>query len=378
MIFRDHLPRFLLVILCGLSRIAVADSCEIDGVCLTMEKGTDEVELFVENRNAFPVKVWLDVDLENMRASRNLPDSTIFKPNSRARMVSLFVQNQKKKSRFNPSIKWRKVNDYWQSCVDNYLCIQVELKDDIFTFFMQNTIEAPLTISFENNGFKNLEPSVPFPHVQSCAAKERCTLFTARLIEDFGGWHYPHNIRAKKGFLNVHHDDDFVYRLPYQLGTRHRVGQGYNGKFSHRGEYAIDWNMPVGTPVYAARGGRVIDVVDHHTSGGVRKSFRERGNNIRILHDDNSIGAYVHLKSKGVFVTVGDSVVQGQKIGLSGNTGYSSGPHLHYEVYGINQFLEEVNFPIKFEVGGPVPRELEEGKSYTAVSVKRKPPKVPE
>lgn len=374
---RCCLPRMLLFALFWLNLPAVADSCETDGVCLTIEKENDKVELFIENLNIFPVKVWLDVDLKNMRASRNLPDTAIFQPKSRTKMVSLFVQDQKEKSRFNPSIKWRKVDDYWQSCVENYLCIQAELEDDIFTFFMQNTIEAPLTISFENKGFKNLEPSVTFPHVQSCAAKKRCRLFTARLVEDFGGWHYPHNIRAKTGFLNVNHDGGFIYRLPYQLGTRHRVGQGYNGDFSHRGEYAIDWNMPVGTPVYAARGGKVIELVDHYNSGGIRKTFRERGNNIKILHDDKSIGAYVHLKNNGVLVKVGDRVVQGQKIGLSGNTGYSSGPHLHFEVYGINQLLEEVNFPIKFEVGGSVPRELEEGKTYTAVSVKRNLPDVP-
>lgn len=352
----------------------MANSCETDGVCLTIEKADDKVELFVNNINTFPVKVWLDVDLENMRASRNLPDTAIFQPGSRTKVVSLFVQDRAKKSRFNPAIKWRKVNDYWQNCIENYLCIQVELKDDVFTFFMLNTIEAPLTISFENKGFKNLKPSVTFPHAQSCAAKKRCTLFTARLIEDFGGWHYPHSIQAKRGFLNVSHDDSFVYRLPYQLSTRRRVGQGYNGEFSHRGEYAIDWNMPVGTPVYAARGGKVIEVVDHYTSGGVRKAYREHSNNIKILHDDRSVGAYVHLQNNGSFVKVGESVVQGQKIGLSGNTGYSSGPHLHFEVYSINEFLEEVNFPIKFEVGDSAPRELEEGKAYTAVSVKQSLP----
>ena len=66
---RRHLPRILLVALFWLSQPVVADSCETDGVCLTIEKGRDKVDLFVENLNIVPVKVWLDVDLENMRAS---------------------------------------------------------------------------------------------------------------------------------------------------------------------------------------------------------------------------------------------------------------------------------------------------------------------
>lgn len=372
--YRRALPRILAVALLWLALPVMADSCDTDGVCLSVEKNSGEVTLLVNNLNSFPVKAWLDVDLENMQASRSLPDTFILKPDSRTEIVDLRVLDPKERSRFSPAFKWRKVNEDWQNCVEDYLCIEAELKDDVFTFFMRNTIGSPLTISFEDRGFKNLKPSVKFPHVQSCAEKERCVLFTAELIEDFGGWHYPHNIRAKKGFLNVSHDDGFVYRLPYQLGTRRKVGQGYNGEFSHRGEYAIDWNMPVGTPVYAARGGRVIDVVERYSAGGVHSSFQNRGNNIKVLHDDNSIGAYVHLAKNGALVKVGEEVMQGQQIGLSGNTGYSSGPHLHFEVYGINARLEEVSFPIQFEVGNSVPREVKEGKSYTAVSVKGKAP----
>src|SRR5690606_10521252 len=168
-----------------------------------------------------PIKLWFDIDLDNMWVNVDLPRITTVQAQSRLEVARLSVQNAGERSRFNPSFKWRKTSDFWRNCVDNYLCIEVELSDDLFTFYTQNTIESPLTIAFEDKGFKNLKPDVAFPHVHSCPARGRCKLFTAQLIDEFGGWHYPHAVRVKKGYLDIDHDDDFIYQLPYQLGTRH-------------------------------------------------------------------------------------------------------------------------------------------------------------
>jgi len=128
---------------------------------------------------------------------------------------------------------------------------------------------------------------------------------------------------------------DFEYRLPFDYGQV-RVDQGFGGRFSHadaQNFYAVDFAVPEGTPVLAARGGVVVQVEsDFERAGLDRERYGGRANYIRILHDDGSMALYAHLKPEGVQVRVGQQVRQGQRIALSGNTGYSTAPHLHFVV----------------------------------------------
>ncbi len=128
---------------------------------------------------------------------------------------------------------------------------------------------------------------------------------------------------------------DFEYRVPFDYG-RVRVDQGFGGRFSHsdaQNFYAIDFALPEGTPVLAARGGTVMQVEsDFQRAGLDREHYGGRANFIRILHEDGSMALYAHLKPEGVEVRVGQQVRQGQRIALSGNTGYSTAPHLHFAV----------------------------------------------
>ena len=112
-----------------------------------------------------------------------------------------------------------------------------------------------------------------------------------------------------------------------------RVTQGWNGKFTHNGpksRYAIDVSMPVGTPIVAVKAGRVLDMKMDSTRGGPSREFRPFANFIRIGHDDGTMNIYVHLSGKTERVQPGDRVAKGQVIALSGNTGYTTGPHLHF------------------------------------------------
>ena len=128
-------------------------------------------------------------------------------------------------------------------------------------------------------------------------------------------------------------DTSFVYSLPFENGSSHLVVQGYFGIFSHKERAALDFKMKRGTKIVAVRDGVVIRVKEDGSKGGWSRKFRSHGNNIVIQHSDNSRSGYWHLQKDGALVNVGDSVKQGQVIGLSGKTGYSSMPHLHFIVW---------------------------------------------
>jgi len=125
--------------------------------------------------------------------------------------------------------------------------------------------------------------------------------------------------------------DSYEYELPFQKGTKYRVVQGYGGLFSHRYIAALDFEMPIGTPVYAAREGIIYRYKDDSDEGGLFSKYKNKANYIIIKHDDGSFGCYWHLKRNGVLIKSGH-VSQGQQIGFSGATGQVFRPHLHFSV----------------------------------------------
>jgi murein DD-endopeptidase MepM/ murein hydrolase activator NlpD len=135
----------------------------------------------------------------------------------------------------------------------------------------------------------------------------------------------------QKGILKD--DTSYVYALPFEPGKKHCVLQGYFGPFSHKERAALDFKMKKGTKICAARDGVVTRVVEENTRGGWSRKNRPFANLIIIQHDDGSRSGYWHLQHNGALVNVGDTVKKGQVIGLSGKTGYSATPHLHFMVW---------------------------------------------
>jgi murein DD-endopeptidase MepM/ murein hydrolase activator NlpD len=121
------------------------------------------------------------------------------------------------------------------------------------------------------------------------------------------------------------------YRLPFPVGDSAQLIQGNNGPWGHEGAaaYAFDFIMPIGSAVTAARAGQVVAVEGRYFDG-TRKPGEE--NFVVIQHADSSFARYYHLTHNGPRVTVGVSVAAGDTIGLSGTTGASAGPHLHFDV----------------------------------------------
>lgn len=129
-------------------------------------------------------------------------------------------------------------------------------------------------------------------------------------------------------------DSSYVYSLPFENNKKVFLIQAYDSKMSHKGEYALDFKVKKKTKICAAREGVVIAARGDSDKGGLKPGNMSDGNHISIKHDDGSIAHYWHLIKNGALVKVGDTVMKGQLIGLSGNTGYSAFPHMHFEVIG--------------------------------------------
>lgn len=101
-----------------------------------------------------------------------------------------------------------------------------------------------------------------------------------------------------------------------------------------------DFAVPVGTPVDAASAGVVVKAGPN--GGGDGPAY---GNAIVIKHANNTYSQYAHLSK--IQVKIGQKVAVGQQIALSGNTGNSSGPHLHFEIRTTPNYGSAVN-PMAF------------------------------
>ena len=156
--------------------------------------------------------------------------------------------------------------------------------------------------------------------------------------------------RAALGSPDAVHKPPRPYRVPFDVGSTYVISQAYPSRFTHTtpdSQYAVDIALPDGTPVYSAREGTVINARHDFFRGAADPVMMDQANVIEILHDDGTIGIYAHLRWDSIRVRIGAHVVRGQYIADSGNTGFSSGPHLHFAVIR-NAGTADVSIPVQF------------------------------
>lgn len=197
--------------------------------------------------------------------------------------------------------------------------------------WVTNDYDVPLTIdvTFKTD---NLSPIAVAPKTVITAHKT-IAIGSFAPADPRKPWRLGYESIIRFGDASVE-PEPYVYALPWAEGS-FTVGQGFHGDFSHKGEsaFAVDVTMPEGTIVTAAREGIVVATHDKATVGGesVGKSYRE-ANWVVVRHDDGSTAYYGHLAPGGVIARAGQRVGRGEPLGRSGNTGFSSGPHLHFAV----------------------------------------------
>ncbi len=159
------------------------------------------------------------------------------------------------------------------------------------------------------------------------------------------------------------------YRVPFSIANNFTVTQAHPDLVTHTTPdsfYAVDIAMPVGTDIVAARDGIVFDVAsDNYRSGLNPKIDGPSANVVRILHDDGTYAIYAHLNWNSIRVRPGDRVRRGQYIADSGNTGFSSGPHLHFAVVR-NTGLKLMSVPVVFTGANNAPVMPSSGQLLTA------------
>ncbi|WP_223787201.1 peptidoglycan DD-metalloendopeptidase family protein [Marinicella meishanensis] len=232
-------------------------------------------------------------------------------------------------------------------------------------YYGVNPYHGPVAVRMEFTLQENAVADPPLPATFVIPGNSDELLTTVTGQDQYQAWSFQFSYTSVMGDPNAKHQDGHVYQRPFQADQQHFISQAFFGEFTHQGEqnrHAIDIVMPEGTPVLAARGGVVMDIADDFYDGGTDASQIQRGNYIRILHDDGSMGVYAHLQLESVRVAPGQRIDTGHQIALSGNTGFTSGPHLHFAVQ-VNDNLRLVSVPfllqhrngeVKFPTVGPL------------------------
>lgn len=238
-------------------------------------------------------------------------------------------------------------------CIDNWACFDVVKRAADIEFWLSNNKPFPITATLDVKGSNLSSPSGirdTYSETRVLVGQQRLLVLTLSATNPLRPTDYRDDFFWTPGILNAKHDDVYRYALPYAQGASFRLVQGFGGGYSHSGpsRYALDFALPVGTPVHAAREGKVIDLQQKHNRGGPSRRYSRYANFITILHDDGTTGEYYHLRKNGVAVALGDTIKRGQLIGYSGNTGFSSLPHLHFAVYQAKSHGKYASIEIKF------------------------------
>ena len=158
-------------------------------------------------------------------------------------------------------------------------------------------------------------------------------LVTILMLCELLSFSQTNSLSTKNVKETVGDEFSFGYSLPYEKGKSFLLVQAYQSKLlSHKNEFALDFKMPKGTKICAARDGVVVEVKEDSRKGGIKRKYLSQGNHVIIKHDDGTYANYWHLKYNGALINVGDTIREGQVIALAGKTGYAAFSHLHFEV----------------------------------------------
>lgn len=251
---------------------------------------------------------------------------------------------------------------------NSVLVVEERASNGDIVFEAENMNPFLVTLSLDFDRLDNLRSNQKLPLYIELAGHAKKEIARLSPISKSEASFHTASYGWVKGSAFAVHDDNYLYGLPFAKGSAVRVSQGYNGGLSHRGlsAYAIDFPLPIGTPLYAAREGDVVGIDVSSNLGGASPEYRPYMNYLNIRHSDGTLGNYYHLKQGGAAVKIGDKVSKGQLIAYSGNTGYATAPHLHFSVSKVDpvSMRRPMNIPIKFQTAQGIVSNPQEGDRY--------------
>lgn len=239
------------------------------------------------------------------------------------------------------------------------------IQNDSLYIDLSNSLSAPIEIQFTVlDSTKSYVKFNPYGLLKVGDTLKRALVIPLDKVKDTAKVNFKtyldYNITF--GVPNETYDTDFKYELPFQKGKRYKIIQSFGGKFSHNksySKYAIDFGLPIGDTITAARRGKVYFVKEDSKEHCRTIKCIDMANKIYIIHDDGTMAHYVHLDFEGALVEVGDTVEANQPIGISGMTGFTTIPHLHFVLYKARS----ISIPFTFK--GIRHNKLKQGRYYS-------------
>lgn len=254
---------------------------------------------------------------------------------------------------------------YQTSCAQNGLKVYDEKTENGYVIYANNNEYCPVSVEF-NFSLKNLKSSKDNQRIFVIPAQaKKFKVLELNIKKENEAYGFNYNIVYNIGnhFLSEN-SKPFEYDLPFPTSKSYSIYQGYNGKFSHQNKNALDFDMPIGSKVLAIRKGIIIKVVDKYNRSCPTSNCNRYNNFITVYHEDGTFAEYTHIKYKGSAVNVGQKIEKGELIAYSGNVGWSTGPHLHLEIFS-QQIHQRLTLPVKFKINkGEDAVFLEEDKTY--------------
>jgi murein DD-endopeptidase MepM/ murein hydrolase activator NlpD len=334
------------------------------------------------------LKVLSEDDYDSLMHLTSSPLMMLFEKNSfRDRVIDYYatkrLQHTKKSKLLDAFVKEKKVIDatrelFFQAPKSSAFSSHSKHKhrrQDVFATEKRGDDYVDIFFTNSNRYAVTIKVREDFSHINKKSYQDKVFVIKAKSKVKYARLYYTSPLvkysfayKWVAGSKDAQHDNNYLYRLPYRVGESHMVSQGFHGKATHKGHaaYAVDFQMKVGTKIYAARDGIVFRLKENSNKHGFDKKFSQDGNYVTILHNDGTFGTYYHLKKGGVVVHRWQKITRGELLGYSGNTGYSSGPHLHFAVYKVLDNFHIQSLPIKFISARGVITNPQQGVYYKA------------
>jgi murein DD-endopeptidase MepM/ murein hydrolase activator NlpD len=241
--------------------------------------------------------------------------------------------------------------------------------DEGVTLVAHNTYFSPVQLAYRLTSLENVAATTPRTGIVTIAPRSEHALLSVGKANRQGDMSFAYEFEFLPGSPEAEHAPTQPYRLPFALASSFPVSQAFPDAITHAdpaSQHAIDFVMPIGTGVFAAREGVVIEVASDFFDAGLDLAADgPRANVVRVLHDDGTMALYAHLNWNSIRVVPGQRVRRGEHLADSGNTGFSSGPHLHFVVQR-NRGGAIVSVPVEFAGAGGVPVVVARGGRYSA------------